>query len=198
MTDTRLDQQLAFVIEIDRLKTIYRQTVLIADPSRYENDAEHSWHLAIMAALLLEHAAKPGLDLLRVIKMVLAHDIVEIDAGDTFCYDDEAHHDKAEREQKAADRIFALLPENQAREMRALWEEFEARETPEARYAAALDRLQPLLHNYNTQGAAWKKHHVRMEQVLSRNAHMRDGAPELWAYAEALIRDAVDKGYLSP
>lgn len=197
MPDERLERQLRFIVEIDKIKNVFRQTFL-TDGSRKENDAEHSWHLAVMAVLLKEYAAEPGLDLERVIKMVLVHDIVEIDAGDTFCYDEKGAEDKREREEAAAARIFGMLPPDQARRTRELWEEFEAMETPESRFAAALDRLQPLLHNYNTGGATWREHGVTSDRVLQRNSHMADGSPALWEYAEALIRDAVDKGYLAP
>ena len=193
MTDDRLSRQVRFLREVDRLKQVFRQTWLL-DRSRKENDAEHSWHLAVMAMLLREHA-DPAVDLPRVIQMLLVHDLVEIDAGDTFCYDDDDH--KAQREHAAAQRIFALLPPDQADALRGLWEEFEARRTPEAQYAAALDRLQPLLHNYYTQGAAWREHGVKADQVLQRNRHIAEGAPALWAFAEGLIRDAVAKGYLA-
>ena len=193
MTDDRLSRQVRFLREVDRLKQVFRQTWLL-DRSRKENDAEHSWHLAVMAMLLREHA-DPAVDLPRVIQMLLVHDLVEIDAGDTFCYDDDDH--KAQREHAAAQRIFALLPPDQADALRGLWEEFEARRTPEAQYAAALDRLQPLLHNYYTQGAAWREHGVKADQVLQRNRHIAEGAPALWAFAEDLIRDAVAKGYLA-
>ena len=191
----RLSRQIQFLLEIDKLTAILRQTWL-TDQSRRENDAEHSWHLAVMAVVLSEYAAGENLDLLRVVKMALVHDLVEIDAGDTFVYDDVGALDKSHREQQAADRIFSILPPDQAAEFRGLWEEFEARNTPEARYAAALDRLQPMLHNYYTQGRAWREHGVRSHQVLTRNRHMADGAPELWQYAQELIRDAVEKGYL--
>jgi putative hydrolase of HD superfamily len=130
--------------------------------------------------------------------MVLVHDLVEIDAGDAFCYDADAQRKRPQREQRAADRLFPLLPEDQARSLRELWEEFEARRTPEARFAAALDRLQPLLHNFHTRGAAWQEHGVTCPEVLARNRGMKDGAPSLWEAAEAMIRDAVDKGYLAP
>ena len=192
--DERLGKQIRFILEIDKLKGVFRQTYLL-DGSRKENDAEHSWHLALMAVLLAEHAAEP-VDLPRVVKMVLIHDLVEIDAGDTFCYDEAGNADKARRERAAADRVFALLPPDQAGRIRELWDEFEARETPEARYAAALDRLQPLLHNLNTQGAAWREHGVAVGQVIARNRHMAEGAPGLWDYAERQIRRAVDKGFL--
>lgn len=192
----RLESQLRFIVEIDKIKNIYRQTLLISG-DRNENDAEHSWHLAMMALLLSEYANDSNIDLARVIKMVLVHDIVEIDAGDTFCYDEEAAKDKSERETRAADRIFGILPDDQMEELRELWEEFEAMDTPESRFAAALDRLQPLLHNYHTQGAAWQKHGIKIEQVLSRNRHIADGSELLWKYSERLIQESLDKGYLA-
>jgi putative hydrolase of HD superfamily len=191
---SHLEQQIAFLLEIDRLKQVLRQTLLL-DRSRRENSAEHSWHLAVMALLLAEYAAQP-VDVLHVVKLVLVHDIVEIDAGDTFVYDEVAEHDKAERERQAAERIFALLPPVQAAELRAAWEEFEARTTPEAQFAAALDRLQPLLHNCHTQGHTWQQHGVRLQQVLERNRHIAEGAPLLWAYVERLIYAAVEQGFL--
>lgn len=192
----RLEKQIGFIVEIDKLKHIFRQTLLM-NGERNENDAEHSWHLAIMAILLSEYANETELDVLHVVKMVLIHDIVEIDAGDTFCYDEKGALDKAEREKKAANRIFALLPPDQADEIMSLWKEFEAMETAESRFAASLDRLQPLLHNYNTQGAAWQKHGVTSDKVLSRNSHMQNGSETLWQYAEEMIHDAVAKGYLA-
>ena len=195
MDADRLERQLRFIAEIDKLKDVFRQTLLM-NGKRYENDAEHSWHIAVMAVLLSEYAVGRNLNIARVMKMALVHDLVEIDAGDTFCYDEKAALSKEKRETNAADRIFSILPAGQASELRALWDEFEARRTPEAKFAAALDRLQPLLHNYNTQGAAWRKHGVTSEKVLVRNKHMADGAPILWEYAENLIRDAVRKGYL--
>src|SRR5204863_6389117 len=155
MVDTRLTQQIAFVMEIDKLKTILRQTSLM-DNSRRENSAEHSWHLAVMALTLGDYA-EPGTDLTHVVKMVLVHDIVEIDAGDTFAYDAQGYTDKNEREERAAARIFGLLPKDQCDELLALWHEFEAIDTPEARFANALDRLEPLLGNYATGGGSWKK-----------------------------------------
>lgn len=195
LENARLKRQIDFVREVDRLKNVFRQTLLM-DGTRYENDAEHSWHVCLMAMLLHEYATSVELDVLRVIKMLLVHDIVEIEAGDTYCYDEEAHRDKAAREQAAADRLFGLLPEEQGADVRALWEEFEAMQTPESRFAAALDRLQPLLHNYYTKGEAWRRHGVRRSQVLKRNSHIRDGAPELWAFAEDLIAESVRRGYL--
>lgn len=196
MGSERLARQLDFILEIDRLKGVLRQTWL-TDRSRQENSAEHSWHLAVMAVLLAEHANAP-VDVARVVKMLLVHDIIEVDAGDTFAYDDNAHLDKAEREQRAADRLFNLLPADQAAAVRALWDEFEGQATPDARFANALDRLQPMLLNYQTQGAAWRKHGVTTDLVLSRNQHMAAGSQALWDYASAMIADAVARGYLKP
>lgn len=192
-----LNQQIQFIIEIDKLKSVLRQTILM-DGSRNENDAEHSWHLAMMAILLSEHANDKQLDVFRVMKMVLIHDLVEIDAGDTFAYDEKGYQDKAEREEKAADRIFNFLPAEQAEEIYQLWREFEDRQTPEARFAAALDRFQPLLHNFETEGYSWKKHGVTSTRVLKRNRAIAEGSETLWAFAEQLICDAVEKGYLTP
>lgn len=195
--DERLTRQLDFVREIDKLKTVLRQTVL-TDRSRRENSAEHSWHLALMAVLLREHAGDAGLDVGRVIRMVLVHDIVEIDAGDTFAYDVQGHSDKAEREEKAAERIFGLLPEDQREELVSLWREFEERKTPEAKFAASLDRLHPMIHNYLTEGHAWRKHGITSRQVLERNRSIAEGSETLWLFARQLIESAVEKGYLEP
>lgn len=195
MIPERLARQIEFIREVDKLKDVLRQTLLM-NGSRLENDAEHSWHLAVMAVLLREYAIDPAVDLARVLKMVLIHDVVEIDAGDTYVYDVAGQVGKAAREQVAADRIFKLLPLDQAADIRALWEEFEERQTPAARFAAALDRLQPLLHNYATQGAIWKKNGIDSDQVKRRNRHMAEGAPRLWEFAEELINDSVRKGYL--
>lgn len=192
----RLMKQLEFVREIDKAKSVLRRSLLL-DRSRRENDAEHSWHLAVMAILLEEHANEP-VDLLKVVKMLLIHDLVEIDAGDTYAYDPEGNRDKEERERRAAERIFGLLPEEQAEEFRGLWEEFEARSTPEARFAAAMDRFQPLMFNSFTEGATWKKHGVTREQVIARNRHIEEGSRTLWHHAEALIEESVRKGYLAP
>ena len=191
----RLEKQIDFILEIDRLKTICRRTYL-TDATRFENSAEHSWHIAVMAMVLAEHANHPDIDLSKVIRMLLIHDLVEIDAGDTFAYDIAAKTDKPEREQAAADRIFGLLPPNQAEEFRALWDAFEAGKTPEARFAAALDRLQPLIHNLYTRGRSWKEHGVRKDQVLSLNRHTADGASDLWDFAADWIEKAVSRGDL--
>ncbi len=195
MTSDRLERQLAFIVEIDKAKTILRNSLVI-EASRRENDAEHAWHLAVMARLLAEYA-REEIDVDRVIEMLLVHDLVEIDAGDTFIYDTAARERQAEKERAAADRIFGLLPPDQAAAVRDRWEEFEARQTPEARFAFALDRLQPLLLNFHTQGHTWRKHGVRRAQVTAVNATIADGAPELWEYARGLIDEAVQRGYLS-
>lgn len=191
----RLHQQIQFILEIDRLKHILRQT-LLTDGSRRENSAEHSWHLAMMAFVLAEYAP-PGTDLLQAIKMLLIHDIVEIDAGDVSCYDVQGNLDKAEREQQAANRIFGLLPPDQASELRALWDEFETRTTPTAQFAAALDRIQPILHNRQTQGHSWQIHNVKQPQVMQRVAPVETGAPELWAYVQQIIDECIEAGYLA-
>ncbi len=193
----RLQRQIQFILEADRLKQVFRRNTLLDQP-RLENDAEHTWHLALMALLLSEYAATPGLDLLRVLKMILVHDLVEIDAGDAFVYDAAAMAAKEGLERSAAERIFGLPPADQGAEIRALWEEFEARETPEARFAAAMDRLQPLLLNYHTGGGAWRRHGVTGDQVLDRNRPIADGAPALWKYARVLIEKAMQVGFLSP
>lgn len=190
----RLQQQINFVIEIDRLKGVLRQTLLM-DSSRRENSAEHSWHLALMALTLKEYAPT-GVDIQRAIHQVLIHDLVEIDAGDTFCYDQAAHQDKAQREQQAAKRIFGLLPPPHDHDLQQLWEEFEAQTTPTACFAAALDRLQPLLHNWQTQGGTWKQHNIHRDQVMQRIAPIEMGAPDLWPFVLELVEDSVQAGYL--
>lgn len=194
MDPDRLDRQLRFVIEIDKLKRVLRQTMLM-DATRSENSAEHSWHLALMAILLEEYSPRP-VDLGQVLRMVLVHDIVEIDAGDTFCYDVEANLDKAMREEEAAERIFGLLPPEQGFELRSLWEEFEAETTPEARFATALDRLQPLLHNLQTGGGTWRIHGVAREQVLARMQPIRVAMPDLWPFVELSLARAVEQGWV--
>lgn len=194
MSSQRLTQQLAFLAEADRLKTVLRRTSLIGGERR-ENTAEHSWHFALMALTLAEHAPV-ALDLPRVLKLALIHDLVEIDAGDSFVYDTHAMADKHEREVRAAERIFGLLPDDQAREYRALWDEFEAQETPEARFAAAVDRLCGMLPNYKNQGGSWVEHGVSAARVRERNAPMGLGAPAVWAEAEGWIREAVERGWI--
>ena len=190
----RLRQQISFIVEIDKLKHVLRQALLI-DKSRRENDAEHSWHLAIMAVILAEYAA-PGIDVLRVLKMLLIHDIVEIDAGDTFLYDTAGKIDQAERESRAAARLFGLLPEDQRMELRALWDEFEERRTSDAMFAAALDRLQPLVHNYYTEGSTWQRMGITADQVAACNSIISDGSTILWRAVQRLIDDGIRRGYL--
>jgi len=196
VNNNRLTQQIQFIIEIDKLKNILRQT-LLTDESRRENSAEHSWHLAMMAILLSEYAPSKDVDLLRVIKMLLIHDLVEIDAGDTFCYDLQANQNKAAREVQAATRLFGILPEDQGIELQELWQEFEAQQTTEAQFAAALDRLQPLLHNQQTRGGTWRIHGISRDQVLQRMYPVKNGAPALWQLVEKVIEDAVAAGYLT-
>lgn len=191
----RLDQQIAFIVEIDKLKHIYRQSY-ITGGARNETDAEHSWHMAVMAILLAEHVEGYKVDVLKVIKMLLIHDIVEIDAGDTYCYDALARQSQAQREQAAADRLFGILPEDQMNEFRALWEEFELMTTPEARFAAALDRLQPLLLQYHTAGKSWQEHDVVSAKVRERNQHIKHISQALAELVEGIIEDSVQKGYL--
>lgn len=191
----KLRQQMSFLKEIDDLKQVLRQTVLIKD-KRQENDAEHSWHLAMLVLILAEYSDDSSIDVLRTLKMVLIHDIVEIDAGDTFCYDTHDREMKTEREREAAHRIFSILPEEQAREFIDLWEMFEAMKTPEAKFAASVDRIQPLLLNFYSEGHAWRKHGVRKSQVIERNHHIAKGSSELWSFAEALINESVKRGYL--
>jgi putative hydrolase of HD superfamily len=194
VTISRLTQQIQFIIEIDQLKQVLRQT-LLNDGSRRENSAEHSWHLAMMVIVLAEYAPQ-GVTLLSAIKMVLLHDLVEIDAGDTFCYDVQGNESKAQREAQAALRLFGLLPADQASELRSLWEEFEAQETPTAKFAAALDRIQPLLHNQQNRGGTWLIHGITRDQVMKRMAPVETGAPELWLFVQQVIEDCVAAGYL--
>jgi putative hydrolases of HD superfamily len=187
----RLRQQLEFILEIDRLKSVLRQSYLI-NIDRHENSAEHSWHLAVAAMVLAEHA-KEKIEISKVIRMVLVHDLVEIDAGDTFIYDEAANVGKAAREQEAANRLFGVLPEDQSQSFMALWREFEDRQTPEAKFAFALDRLLPILHNVFTQGRSWKEHGIRQEQALKKNRPIEDGSPALWQAVESLITQTLAK-----
>lgn len=194
--DTRLQQQFSFLLEIDRLKTVIRGNQ-IADASRKENTAEHSWHLALFASTLAEYAVGP-ININRVVQMLLIHDIVEIDAGDTPLFDDTAPDEQAELEQVAADRLFGLLPDDQNTEMRTLWEEFEAAETPDAKFGKAVDRLQPILLNHVVGGGTWTDYNV--DEALEREMTQRiaDGSPALWEAAEHVFADAVACGWLLP
>lgn len=189
----RLTRQIEFLVEIDKLKGILRRSYVL-DASRLENTAEHSWHLAMMALVLAEHADAPA-DMTTVLKMLVVHDLVEIDAGDTFVYDTAGAATKDAREAAAADRIFALLPPDQGSELRRLWEEFDTGDSPEARFARSLDRLMPLLHNVAAEGRSWQEHGIEPDQVRARNATIADGSAQLWAYARALIDTAERNGY---
>lgn len=192
----RLVQQIEFIAECDKLKEIFRQTIN-TQSRRAENDAEHSWHLCLCVIVLAEHANAPDLDILRVLKMLIVHDLVEIDAGDTFAYDVAAMATQHAREVIAAERIFGLLPPDQATAFRALWDEFEAKETAESKFATAVDRFQPMLLNCRSQGAAWKRHGVTHERVVARNQHIDAGCTELWRYAEKMLQECVASGHLA-
>jgi putative hydrolase of HD superfamily len=193
--NNRFESQIRFVKEIDKLKKVFRQTLLM-DKSRQETSSEHSWHIALMAIILLEYV-EGQIDLLRVVKMLLIHDLVEIDAGDTPCYNELACETKPERELKAANRIFNLLPMDQAHYLKLLWKEFEDCQTFDSKFANAVDRLQPLLSNYYTEGKAWKKNKVRKHQVINRIYSIKDISPKIWNYASDLVEDSVRKGILS-
>jgi putative hydrolase of HD superfamily len=188
---SRLAEQLEFIFEIDKIKSIFRKTMLF-NKSRHENDAEHAWHIALMAIILQEYSNVP-IDVSKVIKMLLIHDIVEIDAGDVAVYDTRNRERVKEVEKKAAQRIFGLLPADQKQEMVKLWQEFEARMTVEAKFAAALDRIEPILQNYLTQGITWRELHVSLEKVLETNQHIQEGSEELWNYIKSIIIDTFSK-----
>lgn len=189
---TRLEQQIQFIIEIDKVKNIFRQTYL-SDGNRKENDAEHSWHLALMAFLLQEHVDGP-VDVTKVMLMVLIHDLVEIDAGDTYAYDEGAAADKREREEKAANRIFGLLPENQGAYFRALWEEFEEYKSFDAKYAHMLDNFQPLLLNDASGGKSWEEHGVKKHQIYKRNEKVEETSETVWEMMKEIIQQNIECG----
>jgi putative hydrolase of HD superfamily len=191
----RLERQIAFLLECDRLKEIFRQT-LNSQSRRRENDAEHSWALCLFAATLAEYSNEP-IDVLRVLRMLMIHDLVEIDAGDTFAYDAAAMVGQHDREAQAADRIFGLLPDDQAEEFRALWDEFEAKNTADSKFANALDRMQSMLLNCVTEGTQWRKHGVTRAMVMARNAHIAEGSETLWRHMCAQVDRAVSAGHLS-
>ncbi|MCS0324718.1 HD domain-containing protein [Vibrio diabolicus] len=191
----RLEKQLALVIELDKLKSILRRTRVKSAEGRLENSGEHSWHVALMAILMEEHANAP-VDICRVMKMLLIHDVVEIDAGDTFVYDTAASQEQAEKEIRAAERLFGMLPSDQEQELLALWHEFEAAQTGDAKYAKALDRLIPMLLNYHNNGQSWKEHGVSREQALTINKRIEFGSVTLWDKAKELIEEATEKGWL--
>ena len=192
--EERLKKQMDFLLEVDKLKFINRQTYL-SDGTRRENDAEHSWHLALMAVLLSEHADEE-VDLLKVITMVLIHDLVEIDAGDTYAYDEAGKQTQRIREEKAADRIFAMLPKDQGEKFRALWEEFDAYETPEAQFAHVCDNVQPLMLNHATGGKSWRERGIRRSQVEKRNSRVGESSRTMKAYVEDILDKNVEKGNL--
>jgi len=195
MTEDRLSKQIEFLVEIDKLKTVFRNAFLMADPDRKENSAEHSWHTAVMA-LILEEYAQNEVDSGRLIKMMLIHDVIEVDAGDTNIYDGQAAVDKASKEQRGAERVFSLLPCDQRKEMFELWEEYERGVTPEAKFARALDRLIPLIHNYYTGGKRWKEDGITYEMALPVYQEIQENCPRLWELALSIINECVSKGYL--
>jgi 5'-deoxynucleotidase YfbR-like HD superfamily hydrolase len=192
----RFKRQLEFIREIDKVKSIFRQTPIM-NRSRKENDAEHSWHLATMVMILAEYAPR-GTDLFRVTKMVLIHDLVEIDAGDVYLFDAEANVGKEEREQEAANRIFNILPKDIGHEVMNLWHEFEQKSTNEARFATLMDRFQPFLHNISTEGISWLEHGISRSQVLSRMKSAVEDFPLFWDFLESNVNTAVEKGWLKP
>lgn len=190
----KLQQQMIFIAEVDKLKNIFRRTIL-TDSSRRENDAEHSWHLALMAIVLEEYAAEP-VNLGRVLAMVTVHDLIEIYAGDTFAFDAAANQDKAQREQAAAEKLFGMLDQEQGHKFRQLWEEFDAMNTADSRFAASLDRIQPFMHNVLTEGHTWKLGSVTKEQVYRRMAPVKTGTPALWPWLESQVASAIEKGWI--
>jgi putative hydrolase of HD superfamily len=193
-TPERLRRQIEFIIEVDQLKNVFRQSPLLA-ADRRENDAEHSWHLALMTLVLAEYAEEP-VDPVKALAMVILHDLVEIYAGDTFLYDSAAAADQEERERRAADKLFAILPDDQRDHFRAIWDEFEERTSAEARFAKAMDRLQPLLLNYGNRGGTWRTPGVTDADVRARKSVIGDSSADLWRYAETLIRTGADNGWV--
>lgn len=187
-------KQIEFIKEIDKVKYILRKTKLF-NSDRNENDAEHSWHLAIMAIVLMEHSNET-IDILKVVKMLLIHDIVEIDAGDTFIYDTKKSHENTDEERLAANRIFGILPQQQAKELIAIWEEFEAGKTEEAKFARAMDRLEPLLQNASNDGGTWREFNVNYDKVQEKKSIIKEGSSTIWNFAEHLINESVEKGIL--
>jgi len=185
---------MAFIVELDKMKSIHRQTSIIGQDTR-EDDAQHSWHISIMAVILAEYSNEE-LDVLKVLKMLLTHDLVEIYAGDTFCYDKEGNMNKRERETEAANKIFGILEDDKRDEFRSLWEEFEDMKTPEALFAASMDRLQPMINNLYNDGGTWKKFEVAKEDIYERISPVKYASDELWNYVEFLIEDACHKGLI--
>lgn len=195
LVSERLLKDIEFIVELDRMKSVFRQTSIIGE-DRYEDDAQHSWHIATMAMILSEYANEK-VDICKVIKMLLTHDLVELFAGDTFCYDKEGNESKRERELAAADRIYGMLDEDKGKELRALWDEFEEGKTPEAIFAASMDRLQPMLSNYNNNGGTWRKFNVAKEDIYKRIAPVKKSSDQLWEFVQYMIEDAYERGLIS-
>lgn len=195
MISSRLLKDMEFIVEIDKMKKILRRTSVIGLDQR-ENDAEHSWHIAIMAVILEEYSNEK-IDILKVIKMLLAHDLVEIYAGDTFCYDLKGNEDKRERELKAADKIYGILDKDKGEELRELWDEFEEMKSAEALFAASMDRIQPMLSNYNNGGGTWQKYDVKKESIYKRIGPVEKSSDELWAYMKHIVEDAEKRGLIN-
>jgi len=191
----RLEQQMNFIMEVDKLKTIYRQNY-ITGGTRKENDAEHSWHLAMMAYLLGEHSNEE-IDVLKTIGMLLIHDLVEIDAGDTYAFDSNGSVDKFDREKRAAERVFSILPEDQGQKLMDLWLEFEAQDTPESKFANAIDKIQPVLLHKITDGKSWKEHNVSLSQIEKRQAKTPEASTKIWEYTKEIIDEHVKKGNIN-
>lgn len=194
MINERLAKDIEFIVELDKMKSILRQTSIIGEDRR-EDDAQHSWHISVMA-MILEEYTNERVDVCKVIKMLLTHDLVEIFAGDTFCYDKVGNQDKKEREDLAAEKIFGMLAEDKGKELRALWDEFEEMKTPEALFAASMDRLQPMLNNYHNNGGTWRKFNVAKEDIYKRIAPVKNSSDELWEFVEHMIEDAGKKGLI--
>lgn len=195
MINERLLKDMEFIVELDKMKSILRQTSIIGEDRR-EDDAQHSWHISVMAMILGEYSNEK-VDICKVIKILLTHDLIEIYAGDTFCYDKTANNDKRERELIAAEKIFGMLDEDKGKELRLLWDEFEEMETPEALFAAAMDRLQPMLSNYNNNGGTWRKFDVPKEDIYKRIDPVKRSSDELWNFVEYMIEDAADRGLIT-
>lgn len=193
---SRFDKQIEFILEMDKLKQVFRQTCIL-DKSRQENSVEHSWHIALMAIIFSEYADNNEINVFRVVKMLLVHDLVEIDAGDTFCYDERARKNQREREVKAANRLFKILPVDQAKEFESLWKEFEECKTPSAKFANALDRIQPLINNYYSDGLVWQKNKIKSFQIRARYYKIMEITPKLRQYASELIEKALQRGILT-
>lgn len=191
----RLGQQMNFIMEVDKLKTIFRQNY-ITGGTRKENDAEHSWHLAMMAYLLGEHSNEE-IDVLKTIGMLLIHDLVEIDAGDTYAFDSNGSVDKFDREKRAAERVFSILPEDQGQKLMDLWLEFEAQNTPESKFANAIDKIQPVLLHKITDGKSWKEHNVSLSQIEKRQAKTPEASTKIWEYTKEIIDEHVKKGNIN-